>query len=149
MQAMGKDAGTIVSDNKPRNLIYERNNYEMAFQNDLANAKHSVVIAVPKAKFKYRPAIVSTLSNILHNGIDVAIRIKEEGANEMELTNAGIDVVCNKEQILQCAIIDKHIVWYGNINFFGYNSETSNIMRIANNKIANEMVDILYADAAK
>lgn len=98
----GKDAVTIVSDNKPRNLIYERNNYEMAFRNDLANAKHSVIIAVPKVKFKYRPAIMSILSNILHNGIDVAIRIKEEGANEMELANVGIDVVCNNVQTLQC-----------------------------------------------
>lgn len=145
----GKDAIMIESDNKPRNLIYERNNYEMAFRNDLANAKHSVIIAVPKVKFKYRPAIMSTLSNILHNGIDVAIRIKEEGANEMELANVGIDVVCNNVQTLQCAIIDKHIVWYGNMNFFGYNSETSNIMRIDDNKIADEMIDILYADAAK
>ena len=65
----------------------------------------------------------------------------------MELANAGIDVVCNKAQTLQCAIIDKSIVWYGNINFFGYNSETSNVMRIADHKIANEMIDILYSDS--
>ena len=72
--------------------------------------------------------------------------IKEEGANEIELKNAGMDVVCNKEQTLQCAIIDKSIVWYGNINFFGYNSETNNVMRIADHKIANEMIEILYSD---
>ena len=84
--------------------------------------------------------------NIIHNGVTVAVHIKEEGANEIELKNTGMDVVCNKEQTLQCAIIDKSIVWYGNINFFGYNSETNNVIRIADHKIANEMIEILYSD---
>ncbi len=145
----GKIVEASVSDKNPSELIYERNNYEVAFRNDLAKAKHSVVIAVPKVKFKYKPYIMSTLANLLHDGVDVAIRIKEEGANEMELANAGIDVVCCKEQTLQCAIIDKSIVWYGNINFFGYNSETNNVMRIADYRIANEMIDILYSDSGK
>lgn len=139
----GKNAIMKVADNQPQELIYERNNYENAFRNDLANAKHSVLIAVPKVKFKYRTAMMSTLSVILHNGVDVALRIKEEGAKEMELAKAGIDVLYNKEQTLQCAIIDKSIVWYGSINFFDYNTEASNIMRIVDHKIANEMIDIL------
>ena len=142
----GKNAIMKVADNQPQELIYERNNYEKVFRNDLANAKHSVLIAVPKVKFKYRTAMMSTLSDILHNGVDVALRIKEEGANEMELAKAGIDVLYNKEQTLQCAIIDKAIVWYGNINLFDYNTEASNIMRIVDRKIANEMIDILLTE---
>lgn len=71
------------SDKNPQELIYERNNYEVAFRNDLANAKHSVVIAVPKVKFKYKPAIISALTKLLHDGIAVAVHIKEDGANEI------------------------------------------------------------------
>lgn len=143
----GKNVEASVSDKNPSELIYERNNYEVAFRNDLAKAKHSVVIAVPKVKFKYKPAIISALTKLLHDGIAVAVHIKEKGTNEIELKDAGIDVICSKEQTLQCAIIDKFIVWYGNINFFGYNSETNNVMRIADYKIANEMIDILYSDS--
>lgn len=142
----GKNSIMKVADNQPQELIYERNNYENAFRNDLANAKHSVLIAVPKVKFKYRTAMMFTLSDILHNGVDVTLRIKEEGVNEMELAKARIDVLYNKEQTLQCAIIDKSIVWYGNINFFDYNTEASNIMRIVDCKIANEMIDILLTE---
>lgn len=69
----------------PQELIYERNNYEATFRNDLAEAQHSVIIAVPKIKFKYKPVIMSTLANIIHNGVTVAVHIKEEGANEIEL----------------------------------------------------------------
>ena len=143
----GKIVEASVSDKNPSELIYERNNYEVAFRNDLAKAKHSVVIAVPKVKFKYKPAIISALSKLLHDGIAVAVHIKEKGTNEIELKDAGIDVICSKEQTLQCAIIDKFIVWYGNINFFGYNSEANNVMRIADHKIANEMIEILYSDS--
>ena len=145
----GKIVEASVSDKNPSELIYERNNYEVAFRNDLAKAKHSVVIAVPKVKFKYKPAIISALSKLLHDGIAVAVHIKEKGTNEIELKDAGIDVICSKEQTLQCAIIDKFIVWYGNINFFGYNSEANNVMRIADYRIANEMIDILYSDSGK
>ena len=88
---------------------------------------------------------MSALANLLHDGVSVVVHVKEKGANELELSNAGMDVVCNKKQTLQCAIIDKSIVWYGNINFFGYNSETNNVMRIADYKIANEMMEILYS----
>lgn len=92
---------------------------------------------------------MSTLAHLLHDGVAVAVHVKEEGGNEIELANAGIHVVCNKSQTIQCAIIDKSIVWYGNINFFGYNSETNNVMRIADYKIANEMIDILYSGTGK
>lgn len=143
----GKNVVSSATDKKPRELIYELNNYEEAFQKDLVSAKHSIVIAVPKVKYRYKPVIMSTLANLLHNGVAVAIHVKEEGFNEMELANAGIDVACNKVQTLQCAIIDKSIVWYGNINFFGYNSETSNVMRIADYKIANDMIEILYSNS--
>ena len=145
----GKNVASSAPDKNPQELIYERNNYEVAFRNDLAEAKHSVVIAVPKVKFKYKSSIMSTLAHLLHDGVAVAVHVKEEGGNEIELANAGIHVVCNKSQTIQCAIIDKSIVWYGNINFFGYNSETNNVMRIADYKIANEMIDILYSGTGK
>ncbi len=145
----GKNVVASTPGKNPQELIYERNNYEATFRNDLSKAQHSVVIAIPKVKFKYKPSIMSTLAHLLHNGVAVTIHIKEEGDNGIELKNAGIDVVCSKDQTLQCAIIDKSIVWYGNINFFGYNSETNNVMRIADNKIANEMIGILYSNTEK
>ena len=49
----GKNVASSTLDNNPQELIYERNNYEAIFLKDLAKAQHSVVIAVPKVKFKY------------------------------------------------------------------------------------------------
>ncbi|WP_155720644.1 TOTE conflict system archaeo-eukaryotic primase domain-containing protein [Prevotella intermedia] len=145
----GKKGNSCTQEGELSNLIYTRDNYERTFQKDLIAAKHTVVIAVPRIRYKYKPLIIETLNSLLHMGIGISVRIKENGYNETDLANMGIDVVCNNEQTLQCAIIDKSIVWYGNINFFGFNSETSNIMRIVDHKIANEMIGILYSHTSK
>lgn len=138
-----------LSEEGMSNLIYTSNNYERAFQNDLAASKHNVVIAVPRIRYKRKPLLVETLTTLPLQGRDIAVRIKDEGYNEKDLLNMGVEVVCDPEQTLQCAIIDKSIVWYGSINFFEFNSEASNIMRIVDHKIANEMIGILYSDTSK
>jgi len=140
----GKQDNYSMQEDASSNLIYTRDNYERVFQKDLIAAKHSVVIAVPRIRYKYKPLIIEILSSLLRKGIEISVRFKENGYNETDLANMGIDVVCNNEQTLLCAIIDKSIVWYGNINFLSFISETSNIMRIVDHNIANEMIGILY-----
>ena len=47
-------------------------------------------------------------------------------------------------QTIQCAIIDKSICWYGDINFLGYHSSEDTVMRIDDAKMAGELLDITY-----
>ena len=47
---------------------------------------------------------------------------------------------------IQCVVIDKSIVWYGNVNFFGYNNEDNNVMRICDASIASELLNVIYKD---
>ena len=47
---------------------------------------------------------------------------------------------------IQCVVIDKSIVWYGNVNFFGYNNEDNNVMRICDASIASELLNFIYKD---
>ena len=139
----GKSSENTTTEQASKELIYERDNYETPFHDDRITAKHSVIIAVPKVKFKYKPALITALTNLLHNGLEIAIHIKEDGHNEAALTNAGIYVSTNTEQTLQCAIIDNSIVWYGNINFFGFTAPTANIIRIPNPQIAQQFTHTL------
>ena len=90
------------------------------------------------------PRLVSQLRDLLHNGTEVAVHIKEQGYDENDLADAGIDVLHRGDLSVQCAIIDKSIVWYGNINFFGYNTEDNNVMRIHDSTIACELLNLLY-----
>ena len=125
-------------------LLYDKETYKEPFMNDLLSAKRSVVLSVPQIKFKYKPAMMAILANLIYKGVEVVVHIKNDGCNEVELKNAGIEVICNYEQSILCAVIDKAIVWYGNINFFGFNPDDSNIMRIVDAKVADEMIDVLY-----
>ena len=40
-------------------------------------------------------------------------------------------------------IIDKDIVWYGAINTLGYATEEDNVIKVVDNKLANELLEVL------
>lgn len=125
-------------------LIYDGSSFLVPFRQDLLSIKHSIVISCQKVKYKYTPRLVSQLRDLLANGIEVVVHVKEQGYNEEDLIGAGIEVKCYEDLSIQCAVIDKSIVWYGNINFFGYNMEDSNVMRINDSTIAGELLDVLF-----
>lgn len=127
-------------------LIFDGNTYKAAFHQDLIGIKQSLVISCQRIKYKYSPRLVSQLRDLLYTGIEIAIHIKEQGYNEEDLSNAGIDVIHREDLSIQCAIMDKSIVWYGNVNFFGYNNEENNVMRICNVSIASELLNVIYED---
>ena len=127
-----------------QDLIFDGNTYKAAFHQDLLSIKHSIVISCQKIKYKFMPRLVSQLRDLLHNGTEVAVHIKEQGYDENDLADAGIDVLHRGDLSVQCAIIDKSVVWYGNINFFGYNTEDNNVMRIHDSTIACELLNLLY-----
>lgn len=138
---------SLAPNETKRNLIYSGVSFQTAFMQDLQMAKRSIIISTQRVKYRYVPRFVAVLKDLHRNGIEVIIHLKEKGNNESDLINDGIDIVHNNNLSLQCAIIDKSVVWYGNINFFGYNAEETNIMRLQDTAIADELLDILYDKA--
>ena len=140
--------GTVSAHNKSEDskqeLIFDGNTYKATFHQDLIGVKQSVVISCQRIKYKYPPLLISQLRELMHNGIKIAIHIKEQEYNENDISIARIDVIHKEDLSIQCAIIDKSIVWYGNINFFGYNNEDNNVMRICDTSIANELLNVIY-----
>lgn len=124
-------------------LIYDGHTFSEPFRQNLLAAKHSIVISCQKIKYKYTPRLLSLLRDLISNGIEIVVWVKEQGYSENELRNSGIEVQCDENLSVQCAIMDKSIVWYGSINFFGYNKEENNVMRIVDSAIANELLDII------
>ena len=126
-----------------RELIYDGLTFSTSFHQDLLSIKHSIVISCQKVKYKYPPRLVSQLRDLSANGIEIVVLIKEQGFNEKDLVEFGIEVQCHEDLSIQCTVIDNSVVWYGNVNFFGYNTEENNVMRIVDSTIANELLDIL------
>lgn len=142
--------GTIFTSDKAEiskhELIFDGNTYKSVFHQDLIGIKQSLVISCQRIKYKYPPRLISQLRDLLHNGIEIAIHIKERGYNEEDLSNSGLDIIHREDLSIQCAVIDKSIVWYGNVNFFGYNNEDNNVMRICDASIASELLNVIYED---
>ena len=130
------------SVSKPE-LIYDGQTFAEPFRQDMLTARHSIVITCHKIKYKYPPRLLSLLRDLLTNGIEIFVWVKEQGHSENELCENGIIVQCDESLSVQCAIIDKSIVWYGHINIFGYNTEENSVMRIINSSIANDLMDII------
>ena len=142
--------GTIFTSDKAEiskhELIFDGNTYKSVFHQDLIGIKQSLVISCQRIKYKYPPRLISQLRDLIHNGIEIAIHIKERGYNEEDLSNTGLDIIHREDLSIQCVVIDKSIVWYGNINFLGYNNEENNVMRICDISIASELLNVIYED---
>lgn len=131
------------NDVSKQELIYDGLTFSEAFRQDLLAAKHSIVISCQKIKYKYTPRLLYLLRDLMTNGIEVVVYIKEQCYCENELRENGIEVQCVENLSVQCAIIDKTTVWYGSINLFGYNTEENNVIRIIDSSIDNELLDII------
>ena len=83
------------------------------------------------------------VKELIRKGINVIIYVNKEGHYEKELKTYGFEVYCNPLLSIHCAILDKSLVWYGNINFFSYNTEENNAMRISDPSIATDLLNVI------
>ena len=56
---------------------------------------------------------------------------------------AGCEVTVETKEDIQhrCAVIDRSIVWYGNINFLSYSAKDANALRFESPDIAGELLE--------
>lgn len=126
-----------------QDLLFNGRNFLKDFTLDITKAKSSILISCPKTKYKYSPQIISLLKELIRKGINVIIYVNKEGHYEKELKTYGFEVYCNPLLSIHCAILDKSLVWYGNINFFSYNTEENNAMRISDPSIATDLLNVI------
>ena len=130
--------------NTPFDMIYDGDTFETAFLADISNAKHSIVIACPIIRVYRHSIVIQKLMEQQANGVSIYVIIKKEGYDEVRFKEVGGTYSVNDAQTIQCAIIDKSICWYGDINFLGYHSSEDTVMRIDDAKMAGELLDITY-----
>ena len=129
--------------NTPSDMIYDGSTFETALLADISNARDSIVIACPMIRIYRHSVIIQKLIEQQANGVSIYVNIKKEGYDEEGFREVGGTYSVNDAQSIQCAIIDKSICWYGDINFLGYHSSEDTVMRIDDVKMAGELIDIV------
>lgn len=108
---------------------------------DVANAKQSVVISSPRLYRVTTNKLVSLLKEQRTNGVEVAIVTATNAEQHDLLFLSGFHVTIKSDLKLCTIVIDKSIVWYGSVNVLGFNSEKDNIIKLKDEKLANEMLN--------
>lgn len=130
--------------NESHSVIFNGHTFQREFFNDLFNAKHSIVISATKLWFAKHSSVLDTLKGISAQGVEVVTFIKNDLEKEKQLKRTGASIRVNDALAIDVAIIDKSLIWYGSINYLGYNTDENNAIRIYNSILAENIIEMLY-----
>lgn len=130
--------------NESSSVIFDGHTYQSIFFKDLAQAKFSVVISTTKLWLPKHAPILGMLKRLITKGIEIIIFIKGNSDKEELLKDIGVKIMKNESLSLHAAIIDKSLVWYGCVNYLGYNTKDDNAIRISDSTLIETFMDALY-----
>lgn len=134
-----KDIGIPVC----KEQIFNGRTYYRPYSSSIGDAKRSIVVSSPKLYRVDRNVLVNQLSELAHIGIEVLIITTVSNPETEYLLQRGLSVRILPEVKLCTTIIDKDIVWYGAVNALGYTTEEDNVIKVVDNKLANELLEVL------
>ena len=123
--------------------IFNGRTFFRPYSSAIANAKRSIVISSPKLYRVERNAFANLLCEVVRNGIEVLVVTAASSTQTDYLQQRGLSVRILPDVTLCTTVIDKSVVWYGAINFLGYAAEDDNVIKVADNKLANELLETL------
>lgn len=139
------ELGYIVrsSDNETENIIFDTKTYSGKFSEDICGAVKEIVISAPRLN----KSVAKKILNTVDKNTDIKIVTKTENNDIVrEILNSEESSNCEfimQDNVFQnFAVVDKRIVWYGNINFLSYNYSEENAMRFINESVAGKLSDI-------
>lgn len=130
--------------NESQGVIFNGHTYQSYFFKDLHQAKHSVVISATKLWFAKHSSVLDILKDLLARGIEVITITKSNMEKEKQLKGTGASIRVNDALAIDVAIIDKSLIWYGSINYLGYNTDENNAIRIYNSILAENIIEMFY-----
>ena len=145
----------IVGEKQTANAIYDGDNYLEVFQRDLLEATKNIVISSPIISGEKVYKLISLLKEKQFLGVEITIVTREPDSYGFgdasywmqlheEMRQAGFYLKFIEDTCEHFAIIDKEIVWYGNINLLAKEKIEDSMMRVKDAEIANELMEITF-----
>lgn len=135
-----------------RNTIFSGIDFASLFLRDLRNAKQSILIYTPSIQSAAALDCLYALQDQQRNGCSIQLFTQDiitaETENQLDLFAVSpldeLPVTKRESIYLQCAIIDRHILWYGDINYLGANTKHDFSMRLTDASIAEQVISLLF-----
>ena len=70
--------------------------------------------------------------------------IQKMAEKEERLREIGVSIKINNALAIDVAIFDKSLIWYGSVNYLGYNTDENNAIRIYDSALAENILEVLY-----
>ena len=144
-------------DKQPKqtiNAIYDSGNYTEKFERDLVEAEKTIVISSPNISQDKIERFIYLIKERQEEGIKVTVITTDpeeiiyensdicyELIREME--QIGINIITKTEVEERFAVIDDELVWHGGMNLLGKVDVWDNLMRIKNQEVAAELLEML------
>ncbi|NBJ96229.1 DEAD/DEAH box helicase [bacterium 1xD8-48] len=139
------------------NAIFDIDNYADVYRNDLLTAEKEIIISSPAISGRKVYEMIHLLSEKQAAGMKIVIVTWKpdsygygDSAYWLELQEqmrkAGFEMNLVEDFCEHYCIIDRQVVWYGSMNFLGKEDAEDNLMRIADGKIANELLEMTFGN---
>lgn len=137
------------------NAIYDGNNYSENYHKDLLDSNKNIIISSPVISGSKVYELINMLKEKQMSGVQVTIVTWTpdsygfgDAAYWMQLhedmRRAGFYIRTVEEYCDRFAVIDKEVVWYGNINLLAKDKVDDSIMRVRSKGIAGELMEITF-----
>ena len=134
------------------NTIFSGIDFAPLFLRDLRNAKQSILIYTPSIQSAAALDCLYALQDQQRNGCSIQLFTQDiitaETENQLDLFSVSpldeLPVTKRESIYLQCAIIDRHILWYGDINYLDTNTKHDFSMRLTDASIAEQVISLLF-----
>ena len=130
------------------NRIFSQEEYWEKFSADICNVQSEVLITSPYLHI----AQVKRFLKLLPKDVHLTVATDDESSFKPEawekvsnavkiLEVAGARVILQPKVYQRYAVIDKNILWYGGINFLGFEKTAHGAMRLCSAELAKELLD--------
>lgn len=135
--------------------IFTHDEYWTVFEEDTCKAKKSVLIVSPYLHMGQVKRVLALVPDdvkvtVVTNDMtsfkqEVHEKIKTVIAH---LEQNGVLVELRSKVYQRFAVIDKELLWYGGINYLGFEKATNGAMRLYSEDLARELMDTIRSDRA-
>lgn len=137
------------------NAIFDSENYEQVYKQDLLEADKTIVISSPAISGTKVYELIQLLQEKQVSGVSVTVVTwtpENYGYGDAafwmklheEIRQAGIYLKTVEDSCEHFAVIDQELVWYGNMNLLAKDKLGDSMMRVKSKQIAAELMELTF-----